>query len=186
MAAPGESARRFRALFISDVHLGTRGCQAERHVAADGRRYHVTHGDHFDLVVRHARCLAVLGHHAYRLALVLNIAFNGVQRQLGLPYRSLSRWAKLKVKSAVNYIGAFESMLAIEAGRHQADGVICGHIHHPMIRDFDGVQYINCGDWVEHCSAAIEHFDGRFELVRWGRDVRGTARGAERIEAKAA
>src|SRR5262249_59980533 len=58
------------------------------HVAADGRRYHVTHGDNFDLVVRHARWLALLGDHAYRLALILNTTFHGLRRTPGLPYSS--------------------------------------------------------------------------------------------------
>jgi UDP-2,3-diacylglucosamine pyrophosphatase LpxH len=156
------------------------------HVAADGRRYHVTHGDNFDLVVRHARWLAMLGDHAYRLALILNTTFNGVRRRLGVPYWSLSQWAKLKVKNAVNYIGAFESTLAIEADRHATQGVICGHIHHAAIRDFGAVRYINCGDWVESCCAAVEHPDGRFEIISWVRDARRAAPEAELAEARAA
>ena len=267
MATPSETTRRFRALFISDVHLGTRGCQADQlldflrhhdadtiylvgdvvdgwqlrsswywptshndvvqkllrkarkgarliyipgnhdeflrdfygthfggvevvenalHLAADGRRYHVTHGDNFDLVVRHARWLALLGDHAYRLALILNTAFNGVRRRLGLPYWSLSQWAKLKVKNAVNYIGAFESTLAIEADRHAADGVVCGHIHHAAIRDIGAVRYINCGDWVESGCAAVEHPDGQFEIISWVRDARRAAPEAELAGARAA
>jgi UDP-2,3-diacylglucosamine pyrophosphatase LpxH len=46
-----------------------------------------------------------------------------------------------------------------------AQGVICGHIHQPVIRERDGMSYMNCGDWVEHCTALVEHWDGRFELV---------------------
>jgi UDP-2,3-diacylglucosamine pyrophosphatase LpxH len=156
------------------------------HLAADGRRYHVTHGDNFDLVVRHARWLALLGDHAYRLALILNTTFNGVRRRLGLPYWSLSQWAKLKVKNAVNYIGAFESTLAIEADRHAADGVICGHIHHAAIRDIGAVRYINCGDWVESCSAVVEHPDGQFEIISWAQGARRPAPDPELAEPRAA
>jgi UDP-2,3-diacylglucosamine pyrophosphatase LpxH len=137
------------------------------HVAADGRRYHVTHGDNFDLVVRHARWLALLGDHAYRLALIINTTFNSIRRTLGLPYWSLSQWLKFKVKNAVNYIGAFESALAAEARRHGADGVICGHIHYAVIRDEHGIRYMNCGDWVESCTALVEHEDGHFEIITW-------------------
>jgi UDP-2,3-diacylglucosamine pyrophosphatase LpxH len=242
------STRRYRALFISDVHLGAKGSQADRlldflrdhdadviylvgdivdgwqlksgwywpqahndvvqkllrqarkgarviylpgnhdeflrdyygthfggvevqdmamHEGADGRRYLVIHGDHFDLVVTQARWLALLGDKAYDLAITVNRVFNALRRRLGFPYWSLSQWAKLKVKNAVNFIGQFEKTLVAEAHRHGADGVICGHIHHAVIHDDYGVRYINCGDWVESCTAVVEHHDGRFEIIDW-------------------
>ncbi|MCY1554673.1 hypothetical protein D9M68_912590 [compost metagenome] len=95
------------------------------------------------------------------------MAINRVRRVLRLPHWSLSAWAKAKVKNAVNYIGEFEGCLAAEARRHKADGVICGHIHHAAQREIDGLTYINTGDWVESCTAFVEHEDGRFELIRW-------------------
>ena len=61
----------------------------------------------------------------------------------------------------MNYIGAFEQTLAAEAQRHGVDGVICGHIHHAVIHDKFGIRYMNCGDWVESCTALAEHADGR-------------------------
>jgi UDP-2,3-diacylglucosamine pyrophosphatase LpxH len=137
------------------------------HRAADNRRYLIIHGDLFDVVIRHARWLALLGDKAYDLAIFLNTHFNAIRRFLGLPYWSLSQWCKLKVKNAVNFIGEFERTLAGEARRHQVDGVICGHIHHATIRDENGLTYINCGDWVESCTAVVEHFDGRFEIIDW-------------------
>jgi UDP-2,3-diacylglucosamine pyrophosphatase LpxH len=76
------------------------------------------------------------------------------------------------VKNAVSFIGHFEETLAKEAKRLGCDGVICGHIHHATLRDLEGVTYINSGDWVESCTAIIEHFDGRFEIVRWSDQVR--------------
>lgn len=243
-----DGTRRFRALFLSDVHLGARGCQAERlldflrvhdaetiylvgdiidgwalksnwywpqahndvvqkllrkarkgarlvyipgnhdeflrdyygthfggievsetaiHVGVDGKRYLVIHGDLFDVVIKHARWLALLGDKAYDAAILVNTTFNRVRRLLGLTYWSLSQWAKLKVKNAVNFIGEFETTLAAEAERHGADGVICGHIHHAAIHNDFGVCYINCGDWVESCTAIAEHGDGRFEVICW-------------------
>ena len=137
------------------------------HSGVDGRRYLVIHGDHFDLVVTQARWLALLGDKAYDAAIVLNRWFNAIRRLLRLPYWSLSQWAKHKVKNAVNFIGAFETTLAAEAQRHNADGVICGHIHHAAIHDKFGVRYINCGDWVESCTAIAEHEDGRIEIITW-------------------
>jgi UDP-2,3-diacylglucosamine pyrophosphatase LpxH len=254
---PASNQRTFRAIFISDVHLGTRGCRAEQlldflrwhdadtiylvgdiidgwqlrhgwhwpqahndvvqkllrkgrkgsrlvyvpgnhddflrgyfgrhfggvevapqvvHVGADGRRYIVMHGDQFDLVVKNARWLAFLGDHAYTFALALNTALNWVRRRFGLPYWSISKWAKARVKEAVNYIGEFEKTLSIEADRHRTDGVICGHIHHAVIRKISDTWYVNCGDWVESCSAAVEHFNGEFEILTW---TSVTAQGAE-------
>ncbi len=244
----GERIRHYRSLFISDVHLGTRGCQAEKlleflrlhesdtlylvgdivdgwalksswywpqshndvvqkilrkarkgtrvvyipgnhdevlrgylgthfggievaetavHVGADGKRYLVVHGDLFDVVIRNARWLALLGDKAYDAAIALNTTFNKLRRRFGFPYWSLSQWAKLKVKNAVSFIGEYEQALAGEARRHETDGVICGHIHHACMHDGFGLAYLNCGDWVESCTAIAEHADGRFELIHW-------------------
>ena len=241
--ADNEGSVRVRTLFLSDVHLGTRGCQAERpldflrhydadtiflvgdivdgwalqvdlvlaashndvvqkilrkarkgtrmiyipgnhdeflrdyygshfggievvesavHVTAAGQHLLVIHGDLFDVVIKHARWLALAGDKAYDFAIWLNTHFNAIRRAFGFTYWSLSRWAKLKVKNAVNFIGSFEQTLMNEARRHGADGVICGHIHHPVIRAEDSLAYINCGDWVESCTAVVEQFDGRF------------------------
>lgn len=242
------ASRRFRALFISDVHLGSRGCQAEIflnflrdhdadviylvgdivdgwrmrsswywpqahndvvqkllrkgrkgtrivyipgnhdeflrdyygthfggievienaiHEAADGRKFLVLHGDVFDVVVRNARWLAYCGDWAYDFAIFANRHFNFVRRKLGFPYWSLSKWAKQKVKNAVNFIGEFEQAVALEARKQNVEGVICGHIHHAAIHDLYGTRYMNCGDWVESCTALAEHYDGTFELLSW-------------------
>jgi UDP-2,3-diacylglucosamine pyrophosphatase LpxH len=137
------------------------------HVAADGRRYLVIHGDLFDVVIKHARWLALLGNKAYDLAIMLNTYFNAMRRLFGMQYWSLSQWVKLKVKNAVNFIGEYERTLTMEARRHHVDGVICGHIHHAVIRDEKDLTYVNCGDWVESCTAVVEHFDGRLEILYW-------------------
>jgi UDP-2,3-diacylglucosamine pyrophosphatase LpxH len=138
------------------------------HETADGRRLLVIHGDQFDIVVRHARWLAFLGDWAYRTALVFNTYLNLVRRKLGFSYWSLSAWAKLRVKEAVNFIGAFEEALVREARESQADGVICGHIHHAAMHDKYGASYYNCGDWIESCTALAEHHDGHMEIIHWG------------------
>src|SRR5215468_5914037 len=245
---PSTGRRRVRTLFLSDIHLGTRGCQADRlldflrhyegetiylvgdivdgwqlksawywpqlhndvvqkllrkarkgsrlryipgnhdeflrdyygthfggievledtiHVSVNGKRYLVVHGDLFDVVIRHARWLALLGDTAYEFAIWLNTHFNAIRRALGLTYWSLSQWAKLKVKNAVNFIGEFEQTLAAEAHRRGLDGVICGHIHHAVIRQQANFIYVNCGDWIESCTAVVEHFDGALEIIRW-------------------
>lgn len=245
--------RHFRSLFLSDVHLGTRGCQAHLlldflryhdaetvylvgdivdgwrlkrnwywpqehndvvqkllrkgrrgariiyipgnhdeflrdyvgthfggvevhedfvHETAAGEKFLVIHGDRFDIVVRHAKWLALLGDWAYRTALNVNIVMNMLRRRLGFSYWSLSAWAKMKVKNAINFIGAFEDALANEAHRRHLDGVICGHIHHAKLQQGQAMTYINTGDWVESCTAAVEHQDGTFEIIQWSSLVR--------------
>ena len=242
------AARRYRTLFLSDIHLGTRGSQAELlldffkhndaetiflvgdivdgwrlksgwywpqahndvvqkllrkarkgarviyvpgnhdefardyadlvfggvevhkqwiHETADGKKMLVIHGDEFDMVVRHARWLAFLGNWAYEFMLFANTWFNVARRRLGIGYWSLSAWAKMKVKKAVNFISDFEEALAAEAERRGADGVICGHIHHAQIRMIDRMLYVNTGDFVESCTAIAEHDDGHFEILQW-------------------
>jgi UDP-2,3-diacylglucosamine pyrophosphatase LpxH len=145
------------------------------HRGADGRDYLVMHGDEFDVVVAHARWLALLGDWAYEFALWSNGIVNHLRRRLGLPYWSLSAWAKLKVKNAVNYIGHFETFLAAEARENQAAGIICGHIHHAADREIDGIRYMNCGDWVESCTALSEDYDGTFRVIRFADELRADA-----------
>lgn len=137
------------------------------HETAAGQRYLVIHGDHFDVVVRHAKWLAFLGDWAYVTALGANTYLNVVRRRMGLTYWSLSAWAKQKVKNAVNYIGSFEETLSSEARRNKVDGVICGHIHHAAMHDRFGVHYVNTGDWVESCTAVVENYDGVLEIIQW-------------------
>jgi len=137
------------------------------HVTASGKRYLVMHGDRFDAVVCYARWLAYLGDAAYNRALSLNAVFNRIRRAFGWPYWSISAAIKHKIKRAVEFISRFEIAIVREAHRRGADGVICGHIHTPEIRDINGIHYCNDGDWVESCSALVEHFDGRLELLRW-------------------
>jgi UDP-2,3-diacylglucosamine pyrophosphatase LpxH len=135
------------------------------HLTADGRRLWVTHGDLFDGVIQCARWLAVAGDMAYEFTLKVNRWFNHARARLGLPYWSLSRYLKHKVKRAVSYVTEFEEAVAREARRRGAHGVVCGHIHHAEMREIDGVLYCNDGDWVESLTALVEHFDGRLEII---------------------
>lgn len=141
------------------------------HVGHDGLRYRVLHGDQFDVVIKNAKWLAHLGTWAYDAVMRINLLISWVRRLLGLKPWSLSAWAKYKVKQAVNFIGEYEENLAGFAARHGYDGIICGHIHHANIREVHGMLYMNCGDWVESCTALVEHLDGRWEIVRWNHSV---------------
>jgi UDP-2,3-diacylglucosamine pyrophosphatase LpxH len=241
---------RVRAIFISDVHLGTRACQAQRlldflrdyeseylflvgdivdfwamgrrgvywtaamntfvqkvlkrarhgvevvfvpgnhdevlrehvdstfgnvvlrldyvHTAADGKRYMLLHGDEFDVVTRYHKWLAILGDHSYAFLVRVNVVLSWLRRRLGVSgYWSLAGYAKRKVKSAVGFIYDFEESVVRSVRSRGIDGVICGHIHAATIKDIGGVTYINCGDWVDSCTAIVEHVDGRMELIEW-------------------
>jgi UDP-2,3-diacylglucosamine pyrophosphatase LpxH len=253
---------RFRAIWLSDVHLGTTGCQADRlleflrntesetlylvgdiidgwqlkrrwyweqahndvvqtvlkkakkgtevifvpgnhdeairqfigldfggirvrdelvHTTAQGKRMLVLHGDRFDGVITCAKWLAYVGDGLYTVILKFNQWFNSWRARAGLPYWSLSQYLKLKVKNAVNYISSFEQALAAEAKKKGLDGVICGHIHKPEIRDIDGITYCNDGDWVESLSALVEEQSGELRLVTW-QDIIMRAQPAARKE----
>lgn len=238
--------RKVRSIFVSDVHLGTRGCQADRlldflrehdadylymvgdiidlwamsrgihwtpaqntvvqkilrrarhgehvmlipgnhdealrehdgvsfgdilvrnehvHVTADGRRFLLVHGDAYDQVTRYHRWLAVLGDIGYNLLVRVNAWLGVVRRAMHRPgYWSLAGYAKARVKRAVSFIFDFEDSVARAIRERELDGVICGHIHSAAIKTIDGLTYINCGDWVDSCTAIIEHHDGSFEL----------------------
>jgi UDP-2,3-diacylglucosamine pyrophosphatase LpxH len=139
------------------------------HVTADGRKLLVTHGDQFDLVVQHQRWLSKLGALGYELLIALNRYYNILRLKLGKPYWSMSQAVKGKVKGACTFISRFEEFLMREAKRRGMQGVVCGHIHKAELREqkVDGkmVEYFNCGDWVESCTALVEHADGMLEIV---------------------
>jgi len=138
------------------------------HTAADGKRYLLLHGDEFDQVTRHHRWIAVLGDKAYDVLVSLNHYLSWLRRTLKRPgYWSLAGYAKRKVKTAVSFIFNFEDAVIHHAREKGVDGAICGHIHWPMMKVIDGMQYLNCGDWVDSCTAIVEHLDGRMELIVW-------------------
>jgi UDP-2,3-diacylglucosamine pyrophosphatase LpxH len=135
-----------RSIFISDVHLGTRACQAER--LLDFLREHPAQ-------------------HLFLLVLA-NVWLSRLRRLLGIPgYWSLAGYAKRKVKTALQFIFDFEDSVMRHVRERGMDGVICGHIHWAALKDVDGLVYANCGDWVDSCTAIVEHHDGRLELVDW-------------------
>jgi UDP-2,3-diacylglucosamine pyrophosphatase LpxH len=137
------------------------------HIGRDGRHYLVTHGDLFDGITRLAPWLSFLGDKAYDFILAINSRYNWIRHRFGFGYWSLSQYLKHRVKKAVDFIFEFERNLANYCRKRGYDGVICGHIHHAEIKDIDGVVYMNDGDWVESCTALVEHHDGRWEIVTW-------------------
>jgi UDP-2,3-diacylglucosamine pyrophosphatase LpxH len=148
------------------------------HTTADGRTLLVTHGDAFDGVVLYAKWLAFLGDQAYTVLLKANRWFNIVRRWFKMPYWSLSAHIKRRVKNAVSYIYAFEDAVAHEAAQRGVDGVVCGHVHTPEIREIATVTYYNDGDWVESCTALVEARDGALSILDWSEHHRATSQTA--------
>jgi UDP-2,3-diacylglucosamine pyrophosphatase LpxH len=137
------------------------------HIGADGKHYLVVHGDMFDGITRLAPWLTILGDKAYDFILRLNTRINWIRHRFGFGYFSLSQFLKHRVKKAVDFIFKFEENLAKYCKKRGFDGVICGHIHHAEIKDIDGIVYMNDGDWVESCTALVEHHNGVWEIVTW-------------------
>jgi UDP-2,3-diacylglucosamine pyrophosphatase LpxH len=140
------------------------------HIGADGNHYLVVHGDLFDGITRLAPWLGFLGDKAYDVILSLNSRVNWIRHRMGFGYFSLSRFLKHKVKKAVDFIFQFERNLAGYCKKRGFDGVICGHIHHAEIKTIDGIVYMNDGDWVESCTALVEHWDGKWEIITWTKE----------------
>ena len=140
------------------------------HIGADGKHYLVVHGDLFDGITRLAPWIAFLGDKAYDFVLELNNKFNWIRRRMGFGYFSLSKFLKYKVKKAVDFVFKFEENLAAYCKKRGYDGVICGHIHHAEIKEINGVMYMNDGDWVESCTALVEHHSGLWEIITWTKE----------------
>ena len=155
----------FARAFVDHTFGGIDVVEDWVHQTADGRMLWVMHGDLFDGVIQCAKWLAHVGDSLYEFTLRLNRHLNSLRARLGLPYWSLSKYLKLKVKRAVSYVGDFEAALAREARKRGAHGVVCGHIHHAELREIDGILYANDGDWVESLTALAEHADGQLEII---------------------
>ena len=160
-----EALREYAGVAFGDIRVESEWI----HETLDGRRYWLVHGDEYDQVTRHHRWVAVLGDVGYNALVRINLVLSRVRRLLRRPgYWSLAGYAKHKVKKAVSFIFDFEDAVAHAAAQRGVDGVVCGHIHSAADRRIGNVRYLNCGDWVDTCSAIVEHFDGRIEVVHWG------------------
>lgn len=160
-----EALREYVGVAFGDIEV-----HAEYvHALADGRRFLLLHGDEFDQITRHHRWVAILGDKAYDLLVRLNGMLSWSRRRLGIAgYWSLAGYAKRRVKKALQFIFDFEDAAIHSARQRGLDGIVCGHIHSATIRPVGALHYVNCGDWVDSCTAIVEHLDGRLELIAWG------------------
>ena len=160
-----EALREYVGIAFGDIEVASEHV----HQLADGRRFLLLHGDEFDQITRHHRWVAVLGDKAYDLLVRLNGVLSWARRRMGISgYWSLAGYAKRKVKKALQFVFDFEDSAIHTARQRGLDGIICGHIHCAVIREDSGLTYVNCGDWVDSCTAIVEHDDGSLELIAWG------------------
>lgn len=142
------------------------------HTSAAGKRFLVVHGDEYDAIARHHQWVAKLGSLGYDWLIELNRFLRPIRRLLGLQSQfSLAAYIKYKVKNVVQFISDYEENIVRTLKNEGLDGVICGHIHHAEIKTIDAFLYINTGDFVESCTAIVEHFDGQLELVNWNKPL---------------
>jgi UDP-2,3-diacylglucosamine pyrophosphatase LpxH len=159
-----ESLREYDGTTFGDILIA----REWQHETTDGKRLLLIHGDQFDQVIRHHRWVAILGDKAYDILVRINEWLSWFRRSFRMSgYWSLAGYAKRKVKSAVTFIFDFEESVIHAVRNRGLDGVVCGHIHSATIKVVDGLMYLNCGDWVDSCTAIIEHIDGQLELIEW-------------------
>ena len=139
-----------------------------RYSAVNGKTYIVMHGDAFDTLIRtKLKFLYNVGDYLYNVLLEVNHYLHLVRRFFGMSDWSLSAYLKYKTKQALSYLDDFEGLLVDYCEKKDADGIICGHVHHAAIKTIGGIEYMNDGDWVESCTALVEHHDGKWEIIEW-------------------
>ncbi|MEM0954627.1 MAG: UDP-2,3-diacylglucosamine diphosphatase [Pseudomonadota bacterium] len=136
------------------------------HVTTDGRRLLVTHGDELDHAVRYSRLNRIIGDFAYDNMMLVNRWINRIRHYMGLPDWSLSGWVKTNVAQAEQAIQAYQQAAVHMVRQKGYDGIICGHLHYPVIQQYEDILYCNDGDWVENCTALLEDANGQLRLIR--------------------
>lgn len=163
---PGNHDYQMRQLVGRDIY-GIPVLLESSHVTADGRRLLVTHGDLLDGEIRQGTTLGQFGAAAYSVLVNLDVAVNQLRSKLGRSYLPVSAGIKQRLKTANEYIRRFEEIAALTANDRGFDGIVCGHIHRPCVREIHGVYYANDGDWVEHRTALAETDDGQLQILQW-------------------
>ena len=163
---PGNHDFQLRELAGRDIY-GIPVMLEATHLTRDGRRLLVTHGDLLDRLVRQGTGLEQFGAAAHRVLVNLDVIVNQLRSRLGREYLPISAGIKQRLSSANEYIRRFEEIAARHAAERGFDGIVCGHIHRPCIRDIDGTRYANDGDWVEHRTALAESDDGNLQILQW-------------------
>lgn len=160
-----ENVREYDSFVFGDIVVKN----SDIHTTLQGKHFLVVHGDEYDMVARHHQWLAKIGSVGYDWLIEINRFLRLFRRILNLPssHFSLAAFVKFKVKNAVQFMSDYEQSIVYTLRNQNLNGVICGHIHHAEIKDIEGFLYVNTGDFVESCTAIVEHFNGELELIRW-------------------
>lgn len=139
------------------------------HITSSGNKYIIMHGHQFDLITRYNPWLAKLGDTGYHFMIWLNRLYNMIRRKIGLKYWSLSKYIKVNVKKAVNFISRFEETAVRYAEEKGCHGIICGHVHSPKKDVINGFEYLNCGCWtdISNCTFLVEDQNGDIQIKQW-------------------
>ena len=149
----------FMPIKIGDIQI-----KEDLVIKSGDKKYLVLHGDLFDVFITKMGWLAKIGSVLYEFSLWLNRWYNRYRKWRGKEYLSIAKKIKENVKFATNFINKFEDHLVDLAHRKGYDGVICGHIHYPVIKKIGDIEYMNSGDWVETMSCLVEDYYGQWSL----------------------
>lgn len=158
-----EFLRRFANNVFDNIHLLNRFT----HVTANEKRLLVIHGDQFENMAKCPSLLKHIGDVGYDFLMSINRICNFFRTLRGHDYWSFSGFLKSHIKRAQQYILNYEEAAVSFAKKQGFDGIVCGHIHHAAHKTIDGIDYLNTGDWVESCTAIVEHHSGELELLKW-------------------
>ena len=135
------------------------------HWTSSGHKYVILHGDVFDFV---PKWLTILGSHLYDKIVMVSSVLHHTRMAMGFKrYWSLAGFLKNKTKKALSAIKSYEAAVTQYARHKECYGAITGHIHNAIITRENGIEYVNCGDWIESLSAVVELEDGSLELIHW-------------------
>ncbi|MCY3730776.1 MAG: UDP-2,3-diacylglucosamine diphosphatase [Rhodospirillaceae bacterium] len=158
-----DDLRRFCGTRFGHIEIVRRAV----HTTRSGRRLLIVHGDEFDSIIQCSPLLVSVGTAAYGMLLSINRLVHWTRQRLDRPYWSAARQVKSRMKHAVDYAERFKQACLLAAAEARVDGIVCGHIHRAELCTRDGLVYGNDGDWVESCTALVEHASGELALVAW-------------------
>lgn len=160
-----EMLRKFEGFKVGSFRL-----QNKLVLELEGEKVWVFHGDVFDVTMQHSRWLTKLGAIGYDTLILINQVVNTISEFFGQGRISLSKKVKNSVKGAVKFINKFEETATEIAAENGYKYVMCGHIHHPEIKEYEtehgNVTYLNSGDWIENLSS-LEYNKGEWTLYKY-------------------
>jgi len=91
----------------------------------------------------------------------------------GVEFEILSNDSRKFFKTALKIVSGFKKKAKEYHMAYHADGIICGHIHHPEIKYFKSkyiftgkFPYLNSGDWLENNSVLVQDIEGNWEIIK--------------------